>query len=307
MDQGPLSMPPRMASPFLPAGDGAASAGLAPSVISAFMATVRLDIAETFRARWFHFYVLVFCGIVGVLLGFGLTESRVMGFQGLSRTLVTYTQLAMAILPIFVLISTVRTIAGDREAGNYEYLLALPIPLGVWYAGRLTGRFLVTVFPVVLALLIAAGWGIANGVSVPWRHLMLDIGLLITLIWCFLGISFLISTLTRSADAAQTAAFLLWIVLVAALDLVLLGLLIRKQIPAEAVVGIALINPLQVFRIGSMLLFDPQLVLLGPAAWMLFDVFGEGGFLVWAFAYPLALGVLTAFVGALIFRRSDLS
>lgn len=283
------------------------SAPLAPSGVGAFLATVRLDITEVFRARWFHFYTIVFCAIIGVLLGFGLTESRVMGFQGLSRTLVTYTQLAMAILPVFVLISTVRTIAGDREAGVYEYMLALPIPLGVWYAGRLTGRFVVTILPVLLGLALAAAWALVSGVGVPWRHLLIDAGLLIALVWCFLGISFLISALTRSADAAQTTAFLIWLVLVAGLDLVLLGLLVRQQVPAELVVGIALFNPLQVFRTGSMMLFDPQLVLLGPAAWTLFDLFGERGFLTWAIAYPVALGGLTAWLGAILFRRGDLT
>ena len=55
---------------------------------------------------------------LGVLLVFGLTESRVLGFTGLSRTLVAYIQLTMAILPIFVLITTVRSVAGDREASH---------------------------------------------------------------------------------------------------------------------------------------------------------------------------------------------
>jgi ABC-2 type transport system permease protein len=279
----------------------------APTARDAFIATVRLDITEVFRARWFHFYTIVFCAIIGVLLGFGLTESRVMGFQGLSRTLVTYTQLAMAILPVFVLISTVRTIAGDREAGVYEYMLALPIPLGVWYAGRFAGRFIVTTIPVLLGLALAALWATISGVGVPWRHLFVDAGLLIALIWCFLGISFLISALTKSADAAQTTAFLIWLLLVAGLDLVLLGLLVRQQVPAEAVVGIALFNPLQVFRTGSMMLFDPQLVLLGPAAWILFDLFGERGFLAWAIAYPLVLGGVMAWIGAVLFRRGDLT
>ena len=57
-------------------------------------------------------------GIVALLFLFGLTESRVLGFIGLSRLLVTYIQLTMAILPIFVLITTVRSVAGDREAAN---------------------------------------------------------------------------------------------------------------------------------------------------------------------------------------------
>ncbi len=269
-------------------------------------ATIRLEIAEAFRSGWFHFYALVFCGIVGILLSFGLTESRVMGFTGLSRTLVTYTQLAMAILPLFVLISTVRTIAGDREAGVFEYMLALPAPLGVWYAGRLIGRFVVATAPALLALAIMVAWGMAKGASVPWTIVLLDIAFLIALVWCFLGLAFLISAATRTTDVAQTIAFVVWLVFVLALDLVLLGLLMRQQLPAEIVVGVALFNPMQVFRLGSMLLFDRQLVLLGPAAWAIFDTFGERGFLVWAFAYPLALGAAATALGFWIFRRSDL-
>lgn len=277
-----------------------------PGRLRLLAATIRLDIAEAFRARWFHFYTLTFCVIVGILLSLGLTESRVMGFVGLSRTLVVYTQLTMAILPVFVLISTVRSIAGDREAGVFEYMLALPVPLGCWYAGRLIGRLVIATAPVLLALAMAVAWGVAKGAGVPWALLLADIGLLVALVWCFLGLGFLISSMTRSTDVAQTAAFFLWLVFVVALDLVLLGLLIRHQLPAEVVVAVALLNPLQVFRTASMLLFDPQLVLLGPAAWAIFDIFGERGFLVFAYAYPLGLGALAAALGFVLFRRNDL-
>ena len=77
-----------------------------------FWLTARLDIVESLRARWFQVYTLVFGGIVALLFLFGLTESRVLGFIGLSRLLVTYIQLTMAILPIFVLITTVRSVVG---------------------------------------------------------------------------------------------------------------------------------------------------------------------------------------------------
>ena len=103
--------------------------------------TARLDIVESLRARWFMIYMGVFGGIVALLFLFGLTESRVLGFIGLSRLLVTYIQLTMAILPIFVLITTVRSVAGDREAGVFEYLLSLPVSLGAWFWGRRGGCF----------------------------------------------------------------------------------------------------------------------------------------------------------------------
>jgi ABC-2 type transport system permease protein len=115
--------------------------------------TARLDVVESLRARWFAIYTAVFGGIVALLFLFGLTESRVLGFIGLSRLLVTYIQLTMAILPIFVLITTVRSVAGDREAGVYEYLLSLPVSLGAWFWGKFIGRYLVIFLPVFGAML----------------------------------------------------------------------------------------------------------------------------------------------------------
>ncbi len=271
-----------------------------------FLATFRLEVAEAFRARWFAFYALVFFGLVGLLLVFGLTESRVLGFTGLSRTLVTYIQLTMAILPVFILITTVRSLAGDREAGVFEYVLGLPVGIGAWYAGRFLGRYLLASAPVVAALFSAVIYGAMRGVSVPWLELGFDIGLLLVMIFAFVGLGFLISALTRSVDTAQTLAFIIWLLLVLALDLVLLGALIRGRLAIEGVVAIAMLNPLQVFRTGSMLLFDPQLVLLGPTAFTVFDIFGRTGFMIWSFVYPLVLGLVTAGGGWMIFRRGDL-
>ncbi len=264
------------------------------------------DILESLRAKWFLVYSLVFGGMVVLLFAFGVTESRIMGFSGLSRLLVTYIQLAMAILPIFVLISTVRSVAGDREAGVFEYLLSLPIGLGAWYWGRLLGRFLVVFLPVFLAMVLAVVWGVIRGAEVPWAIFGFYTGLLMALAWCFLGIGMLLSTLARSADVAQGAAFVVWLTLLLFLDLILLGVLIQQRVPAEAVIAIALANPLQGFRTASMLLFDPQLVMLGPAAWVILDHFGTVGYILWSTAYPVLLGTLCAWSGFLLFRRGDL-
>jgi len=271
-----------------------------------FFATFRLEIAEAFRARWFAAYATVFFVLVGVLLVFGLTESRVLGFSGLSRTLLTFIQLTMAILPIFVLITTVRSLTGDREAGVFEYILGLPVGIGAWYAGRFVARYVLAVAPVILALAIAVAYGAARKVSIPWVELGFDIGLLMVMTLAFVGIGFFIASVSRSVDTAQTIAFIVWLVLILALDLVLLGALIRGRLAVEGVVAIAMLNPLQVFRTGSMLLFDPQLVLLGPTAYTVFDIFGRTGFMIWAFAYPALVGAAAALGGYLVFRRGDL-
>jgi ABC-2 type transport system permease protein len=268
--------------------------------------TAYTDVLESLRAKWFFAYTLIFGGLVALLFAFGLTESRIMGFTGLSRLMVTYIQLAMAILPVFVLVTTVRSVAGDREAGVYEYLLSLPIGLAAWYWGKLAGRFLVVFLPVFLAMLGAVLWGLFRGVEVPWALFTYYTGLLMALAWCFLGLGMLLSTLTRSADVAQASAFVLWLTLLLFLDLILLGAMIRNQLPPETAVAIALANPLQVFRTGAMMLLDQQLVMLGPSAYVILDTFGERGYMAYALIYPMVVGTLCALGGYMLFRRSDL-
>ncbi|MCW8907986.1 MAG: ABC transporter permease, partial [Sedimenticola sp.] len=245
-------------------------------------------------------------GLVVVLFAYGLAESRIMGFTGLSRLLLTYIQLSMAILPVFVLITTVRSVAGDREAGVFEYLLSLPISLASWFWGKIFGRFLVVFLPVFLAMVGAVIWGTVQGVNVPWDLFVYYTGLLMALAWCFLGIGMLISTMARTSDVAQGAAFVVWLTLLLFLDLILLGILIQEHLPAETAVTIALVNPMQVFRTATMMLFDPQLVLLGPSAYVILDAFGQTGYILYALFYPIVVGTACAALGFFLFRRSDL-
>ncbi len=268
--------------------------------------TAYTDIIESLRARWFMVYSMVFGGLVVILFAFGLAESRIMGFTGLSRLLITYIQLSMAILPVFVLITTVRSVAGDREAGIFEYLLSLPITLSAWFWGRVFGRFFVVFLPVLLAMVGAVVWGTIKGAEVPWELLVYYTGLLMSLAWCFLGIGMLISTIARSSDVAQGAAFVVWLSLLLFLDLILLGVMIREHLPPETAVAIALANPMQVFRTATMMLFDPQLVLLGPTAYVILDNFGQAGYIAYAIVYPILLGTGCAWLGYLLFKRSDL-
>ncbi len=270
------------------------------------MLTAMADINESLRSRWFIIYTLIFGGIVVALFMTGLTESRVMGFTGLSRTLVTYLQITMAILPVFVLLTTVRSVAGDREAGIFEYLLSLPVGLASWYWGKILGRFVVVFLPVVLAMMLAVAWAATKGADIPWGQVLFYTLMLLVLAWCFLGIGMLISSLARSADVAQGAAFIIWLVLLLFLDLILLGIMIQNGSSSETVVLIALLNPLQVFRTGAMMLFDPQLVLLGPSAWVILDTFGHTGYLVYSIVYPFLVGTLCAWLGYIFFKKGDL-
>ncbi|MCW8932264.1 MAG: ABC transporter permease [Gammaproteobacteria bacterium] len=268
--------------------------------------TAWADIIESLRAKWFIVYTSVFGGIVVLLFVFGITESRIMGFTGLTRLLITYIQLTIAILPVFVLITTVRSVAGDREAGVFEYLLSLPISLSAWFWGRFLGRFIVVFLPVFLAMIGAVIWAAIKGADIPWGLFLSYTGLLLAVAWCFLGIGMLISSMARSSDIAQGLAFMVWLTFLLFLDLILLGIMIREGLPSDTAVILSLINPLQVFRTAAMVLFDPQLVILGPSAYIILDHFTETGYIIWSILYPVTLGTLSAYAGYYLFKKGDL-
>ena len=127
--------------------------------MNTFFQVTLADFKESVRAKWFLIYGLVFGGAVILLFVLGVTEARVMGFTGLSRLLITYIQLCVAILPILILVSTVRSVVGDRESNILEYFLSMPISLGAYFWGKILSRFFLIFIPISAALLGAIGWG----------------------------------------------------------------------------------------------------------------------------------------------------
>jgi len=197
-------------------------------------------------------------------------------------------------------------VAGDREAGVFEYLLSLPVSLAAWFWGKIVGRYLVIFLPVFAAMVAAVLIALVRGIEVPWNIFGYYTALLAAMAACFLGFGMLISAVARSTDMAQGAAFLVWLTLLLFLDLILLGVMIQEKIRPEVAVGIALVNPLQVFRTAALALFDPQLIVLGPSAYVILDTFGAAGYMAFAVTYPTLLGFAAAGLGYWLFRRGDL-
>jgi ABC-2 type transport system permease protein len=266
----------------------------------------KLDIKESLRSKWFFVYLIVFGGLMALFFVTGITDSVVMGFTGLSRLLLIYMQVTIVILPIFILITTVKSISADRESAILEYMLSFPVSLKDYYWGKMLGRFTITFFPVFLALILGIIWGVLKGAEIPWNILFIYSAFIFALCAVFLGIAFFISTIVKSHDVALGSSFMVWIFLLAFLDIALIGLMLQNRWSDEFIISIALLNPLEVFRVGAIALFDPELTVMGPVAYYLLDTFGRELFLVYAVIYPLILGALFAYMGFYFFKNKDL-
>ncbi|MCW8838051.1 MAG: ABC transporter permease [Thiovulaceae bacterium] len=265
-----------------------------------------LDLKESIRARWFLIYSLVFGGLIALFFIAGVTESQVMGFSGLSRLLLMYIQITIVILPIFILITTVRSISGDRDNHILEYMLSFPISLKQYYWGKVIGRFITVYLPVFFAMLIAIIYGATIGADIPWSIFFLYTGLLFSLSSAFLGIAFFVSSFVKSSEVALGIAFFVWIFMLAFLDIALISLMLSQRFNEELIIFIALANPMEIFRVAAISLFDPELTVMGPVAFYILDTMSQIVFVLLSIGYPLVLGLLFAYGGFRIFKKKDL-
>ena len=265
-----------------------------------------LDLKESIRARWFLIYSLVFGGMIALFFIAGITESQVMGFSGLSRLLLMYIQISIVILPIFILMTTVRSISGDRDSHILEYMLSFAISLKQYYWGKVVGRFITVFIPVFLAMFLAIVYGVIKSADIPYEIFFLYSALLFSLSLSFLGIAFFISSLVKSSELALGLSFFVWIFLLAFIDIALISLMLQNRFSEELIISIAFINPLELFRIAAISLFDPELTVLGPVSYYILDNVSRALFITISIVYPALLGLMFTYAGYLIFRKKDL-
>jgi ABC-2 type transport system permease protein len=265
-----------------------------------------LDVKESLRSKWFYVYSVVFGGLMALFFITGVSDSVVMGFTGLSRMLLIFIQVTIIILPIFILITTVKSISGDRESNVLEYMLSFPVSLKDYYWGKMLGRFATVFLPVFLALMLGVVFGMLKGGALPWKMIFLYSALLFSLSFVFLGLAFFLSTILKSTDIALGASFVVWIALLAFIDIALMGLMLQNRVSDELIITLAMLNPIEVFRIGAISLFDPELTVIGPVAYYLLDTLGSVWLIIYAFVYPIMIGLLLSYLGYIAFRKKDL-
>jgi len=265
-----------------------------------------LDVKESLRSKWFYVYSVVFGGLMALFFITGVSDSVVMGFTGLSRMLLIFIQVTIIILPIFILITTVKSISGDRESNVLEYMLSFPVSLKDYYWGKMLGRFLTVFMPVFLALMLGVVFGLFKGGEMPWAMVFLYSALLFSLSFVFLGLAFFLSTLVKSTDIALGSSFVVWIAMLAFIDIALMGLMLQNRMSDGLIVGLAMLNPIEVFRIGAISLFDPELTVIGPVAYYLLDTLGATLLMAYAIIYPVIVGAILSFLGYIAFKKKDL-
>jgi hypothetical protein len=76
------------------------------------------------------------------------------------------------------------------------------------------------------------------------------------------------------------------------IDIALISLMMQQRFNEELIIGIALMNPMEIFRVSAISLFDPELTVMGPVAFYILDTMSQIWFVFLSIVYPVVIGLL---------------
>jgi Cu-processing system permease protein len=222
---------------------------------------------------------------------------------GFGRTAASLINALLLFVPLLGLSLGAAALAGDRERGTLLYLLAQPVSRAEVFFGKALGG----VLGVTAALAVGfglAGLALASLDDGQGGAFLALAGYTLLLALVSLGLGFVISALTRRTATAIGAALVLWLALVFFSDLGLVGLTLALRPTPATLLGLLVVNPLQLFKLGAIYSLRTTLDSLGAAGQ--YAVYRFGPALPGLLAGLLVLWTTAAFGGALaLFARRD--
>ena len=264
----------------------------------------REEYRRALETRWLFAFTALFALLVLGLSYFGLAQSREVGFQGFARVTLSLMNLVLVIVPLTGLMLGVTSIAGGGE--SLSLLLAQPVSRGEVLAGKFLG--LAAALGVAQALGFGGGGVVValNGGAQQISGFLVLTLLSLVLGWVTLAAAICIAALWPDRLRAMSVALTLWLLMVIAYDLVVLGATtLLSGLPLQSVLFPALIvNPVDLVCVLTTLAVGSG-ALFGPTSAVLMRMFGTTAGVVLGLAVLLIEGAVPLLVAARVFRRRD--
>lgn len=288
-----------------PSGAGAAEVGTArpfrPGSAGRARPLMVKEVRDAIGNRWLGGYAVIL-GVLGLAAAAtGIESTSGLALQAFGRTTATLMNLCLLLAPLIAVVMGATSIAGERERGTLENLLAQPFTRRRLLAAK-HGALVVSLAVATLAGFLPAGlliaWHAGPG---PLAHYLLFPLIALVAAVAMAGVGLAISVSSRSAVQAQGVAIFVWFALVLLYDLILMGTLSIGGLPAEAVAAALVANPIDAARVLGVLTLEPDLYLLGPAGAYLTATLSRGGAALVLAASLLAWTVVPLIVSVLAF------
>lgn len=274
----------------------------APSWFRGVLRFARREFRDAVASKWFVLYTISFSVLAVGVSFLSLSGIGSHGFAGFGRTAAGLLNLIMLIVPLMALTTGAGTIASERERGTLLYLLAQPVSR----TQVLLGKYLGLALALVCSLCI--GFGVSAGV-LAWRtggvgigaYLML-ISFTVILALAMLSVGLLISIASRRTAVATGIALFSWLTFVFVSDLSLMASSVLLKLRVQEILGLAMVNPLQSFKMAVIVNMNASLDVLGPVGAYASHTFGST--LPWALAASMVVWIAVPLgVAIVLFER----
>lgn len=264
----------------------------------------REEYRRALDTRWLFAFTALFALLVLGVSYFGLVQSREVGFQGFSRVTLSLLNLVLLTVPLTGLVLGVGSVSGSAE--TLPLLLAQPVGRGEVLTGKYLG------LAAALGTAQAIGFG-AGGVVValqagPDQVRGFAALTAVSLLLGSLSLAAALALASIFADRvkALSAAVLLWLLLVIAYDLAVLGATaLLRGVPLQAVLFPALLlNPVDLARVLVTLAVGSG-ALFGPTSAVLVRLLGGTGGALLGLSVLLLETAIPLAIAARVFGRRD--
>lgn len=237
----------------------------------------RKELRDALRNHWLQGYAILLATLGLVVALAGQRGAAGLGLQTFGRTTASLTNLCLMLAPLVALMLGAAAIAGERDRGTLERLLAQPLDrselLGGKHMGLLTSLLLATLIGFLPAAVVI---GMTSGAGALISYALFP-AMSMLVITAVLSVGVLISVRSDSGGQAQARAVFLWFVFVLLYDLLLVGTLMAASLQAWVLGLLLLLNPVSAGRVLVVLALEADLYMLGPAgAWMV-ETLGTAG------------------------------
>lgn len=264
----------------------------------------REEFRVALEGRWLFGFAALLTALVLGLSFFGLAQAREVGFQGFARITLSLMNLVLFMVPLAGLLLGVTSLTGS--SGTLPLLLAQPVSRGEVLIGKLAGLG----GALMLVQLVGFGGGglvvAMNAGAAQAGGFAALTGLSIALGWLSISTALLIAVTWPDRLRATATALLLWLLLVVAYDLAVLGATtLLRGLPLQAVLFPALLlNPVDLARVLTTLAVGSG-SMFGPTSAVLMKQFGSGAGLALGIAVLAIEMVAPALLAVRVFRRRD--
>jgi Cu-processing system permease protein len=225
----------------------------------------RKEVRDALRNKWFLFYSIAFAALALSLASLALAGTGRYGFGGFGRTAASLINLVMLIVPLMALTAGAGSLAGERERGTLNYLLAQPVSRLEIVLGKYLGLAIALLASLCLGFGLCAGVIAGRGSGADAASFLRLVMLAYALALCMLSVGMLISAFARRSAVALAAAVFTWLALAFLGDLGLMGSTLAFKLNVTQMLMLALVSPLQVFKMASLSSIHASLDVLGPA------------------------------------------